>query len=710
MTAYATPGAYFETADRPSGEVVALRTDVAAFVGMAERGPLDLPLPVESWEQFEAAFGGCVPYGYLAYAVKAFFENGGRRCWVVRVAAPEVSVASVPQIAGPGPVERGSTQVTEAVTAFVPGAAVTVQQGEAVTMVAVASVDEADARVYWLPPLGQAFDPLSPMTLSTGAGAATATLPDGAGDAVLTVHASSPGAWGNQLAVRVSRSHPAATSVAERAQPSDGSALYVDSVVGFEPGALVRIAQYGSGGLTLHHRFVAEADPARGLLAWDEPLGGSPASGAFDPNLGASLETLEFTVAVWERGRHRESATGLSLHRDHPRFVGEPLVDLRLVTLTLTGTWPGEANAEEVAARVPVPGPPRALAGGRDGLAGLRAEDLTGIAGSGTRRGLRALEPVDEVAIVALPDAHIRPGPVVQHAPVAEPEPDPCCPEPEPEPVAVPLATGSVAEQPPVFGPEEIFVAQQALVEHCEALRDRVAVLDAPLGLDTGEITAWRRRFDTSWAALYYPWLAVVDPLQRGAAPVRSVPPSGHVAGVYAHGDLTVGVHRAPANLGLRWAQGTDVTIDAATQGVLNRVGVNCLRVVEARGLQVYGARTLSSDPALRYVNVRRLLAFIAETLLASLQWSVFEPHDERLRLLLRLGSASLLRGLWAAGALAGSRPEEAYFVRCDDTNNPPEVVDAGQVRCDIGVAPSVPAEFVVVRIGRADNEWMVLP
>jgi hypothetical protein len=701
MPAYAAPGAYFELADQAPEGISAIRTDIAALVGLAERGRLDAPTRVESWEQFHAVFGGFVPYGYLAYAVKAFFENGGRTCYVTRVAAPEVAVASVPEVAG---ADRASTEVAGGAGAFVPGAAVTLRQGTAVAVVAVGSVDEPAGRVHWVAPFGDALDPSLPMTLATGAGAASTVLHDTTGLPSLLVEASSPGTWGNGLAVRAGRSHPAATSTAARAQPPDGTALYVDSVVGFEACTLVRIVQPGATGLSVHHRFVAAADPARNVVVWDEPL-----AGGFDPAAGASLETLEFAVSVTERGRHREAASGLSLHPDHPRFAGGPLEDLRLVTLALAHPWLGVPGAGEAAARLPAAGPAQALAGGRDGLAGLRVEDFTGDAASAVRRGVAALEPVDEVAIVAVPDINIRPAPPVERAPLPEPEPDPCCPGPEPEPAAVALPSPSVTEQPPTFQHDEIHRVQQALVEHCEALRNRVAVLDAPFALDTGEVTSWRRRFDTSWAALYYPWVAVLDPLQRGVAPVRFVPPSGHVAGVYALGDQTVGVHRAPANLGLRWAQDTDVAVDAPTQAGLNPIGVNCLRGVEARGLQVYGARTLASDPALRYVNVRRLLAMIASSLLASVQWAVFEPHDEQLRLLLRLATTSFLRGLWQAGALAGSRPEDAFFVRCDETTNPPEVVAAGQLSCDIGVAPSLPAEFVVVRIGRADNEWMVL-
>lgn len=697
-----TPGVRFEDADRDDVAVGALRTDIAGFVGLTERGPIDTPVLVSSWEQFATAFGDCVPYGYTAYAVRAFFENGGRSCHVVRVAAPETIVDALPEPAVPGPVERVVTRLVDGASAFVTGAAVTIRQDDVAAVVAVADVDVAASAVRWVAPLPPEIDPRAPFTLATGAGAARATLTTSTGAVALHVLASSPGVWGNHLAVHVTRTHPAATRAADQAQPADGGALYVDRVDGFEDLALVRVTQDGDTGPLVHHRFVVAVDPARNLLRWDVPLDSS-----FDPARPSTVETLAFGVAVWERGRRRETAHGLSLHPDHPRYVGSS-VGLDLVDLLRPDMAPVVPTADEAAAALPRPGPAVPLAGGRDGLARLRVEDFTGTVGVPARTGLRTLETVEDVAIVAVPDVHIRPTPPVEHAPLPVPEPDPCCPAPEPEPEPGPIASPSVHESPPQFTHDEIARVQDAIVEHCESLRDRVAILDAPHGLDPGAVTAWRRRFDTSWAALYYPWVSVVDPLQRDVAPVRMVPPSGHVAGVYAHGDRTVGVHRAPANLGLGWAHGTDIVVDAATQAGLNPLGVNCIREVPARGLQVYGARTMSSDPTLRYVNVRRLLAMIASSLLASLQWAVFEPHDAQLRLLLRLGIGSFLRGLWQAGALSGTRPEEAFFVRCDDATNPAHLVDAGQVRCEIGVAPAIPAEFVVVRIGRVDNEWMV--
>ena len=179
------------------------------------------------------------------------------------------------------------------------------------------------------------------------------------------------------------------------------------------------------------------------------------------------------------------------------------------------------------------------------------------------------------------------------------------------------------------------------------------------------------------------------------------MPPSGHVAGLIARTDLTQGVHRAPANSLLAGVKALTGTVDDAQQGILNPLGVNCIRLLPGRGIRVYGARTLSSDAAWRYLNVRRLLLMIEEAVEDSNQWAVFEPNNAVLRQALSHSLNSFLDGLWRQGALAGDSPEAAYQVKCNDENNPPPVVDGGQIVADIAVAPTIPFEFIRFRLGR---------
>src|SRR5512135_482729 len=248
---------------------------------------------------------------------------------------------------------------------------------------------------------------------------------------------------------------------------------------------------------------------------------------------------------------------------------------------------------------------------------------------------------------------------------------------------------------------EGVKAVQLAIIAHCELMGDRVAILDAPPGYDAQQIKEWRvdkAGYDSKYATLYWPWIKVFDP-PTGQA--RFVPPSGHVAGIWARNDDTRGVHKAPANEVVRGAISLELNITKGEHDQLNPNGINCIRTFPGRGIRVWGARTLSSDPSWRYLNVRRLFNYVEESIFEGTQWVVFEPNDIRLwGRVKRTINAFLLR-TWRDGALFGATPDQAFFVVCDEENNPPEVRDAGQLIVDIGIAPVKPAEFVVFRIAQ---------
>src|SRR5262245_25304165 len=242
---------------------------------------------------------------------------------------------------------------------------------------------------------------------------------------------------------------------------------------------------------------------------------------------------------------------------------------------------------------------------------------------------------------------------------------------------------------------------QGKMIAHCEVAGDRMAILDAPANLLPQEILEWRMNtagYDSKFATLYYPWIEVMDPLTNQP---MLIPPSGHVAGVWCRTDSTRGVHKAPANEVVLGANGLGFQVTQAEQGGLNKVGINCIRAFPGRGIRVWGARTLSSDPEWRYINVRRLFNYVAESIMEGTQWSVFEPNDQRLSMQLRIAASNFLLRTWREGALFGATPEQAFFVKCDDETNPPEVIEAGQVICEIGIAPVKPAEFVIFRLSQ---------
>jgi phage tail sheath protein FI len=607
-----TPGLYYEAVDAERQPIRALRTDVAGFVGLALRGPIGVPVPVSSWAQFESAFGGLVRDAHLGYAVRAFFENGGRTCHVVRAAG-------------------------------------------------------------------------------TTAQAARAVARDRRPKDAFRFEASSEGAWGNALSVRVWPVVAAATRTDTKlVQPANRRASFVQSVVGFSRGAHVRVSQPGR----VTYRVSEAVDVQLSRLAWDSPL---PA--AFDLNAPISLEAMELSARVSLAGRPQEQLSRLSIlptsERALPKVFAEQSVLFRADDLRGAAPDLHDPAAVELGANA------YRLAQGKDGLADLTPTDFT--------EALRALEDIDAVAMVAVPDLHLRPrsGPPAVPSP-EPPKPDPCLPGRElaPGPAAAPTP---VSETPPEFTRAQVLRVQRALVRHCEDLHDRVALLDPPLpargdALDVGELQAWRQEFDSSMAAAYHPWLLVRDPLAILDEVVRAVPPSGHVAGLIARTDLGRGVHVPPANAELDWAEGVTVELGPELQSLLNPQGINCIRPFSGRGIRVYGDRTVSSDTSWRFLNVRRLLLMIEGALEQSLQWTTFEPADIALRQTLSATVGGFLRSLWEDGALAGGRPEDAFFVRCGDQENPRDQVALGRVVALVGVAAVRPAEFVIVRVGRTEG------
>ncbi len=275
-----------------------------------------------------------------------------------------------------------------------------------------------------------------------------------------------------------------------------------------------------------------------------------------------------------------------------------------------------------------------------------------------------------------------------------------------------------------------------AVIGHCEKLKDRVAILDAPEDVPTIDLltkvatpasAAKGRRStvekageeeksnppankaaeglrprvsDGGYASTYFPWILIRDPLPPNE--LVSVPPSGFVAGIWARTDATRGVHKAPANEIVRGGLDLSYHLTQEEQGVLNPAGVNVIRFFTGEGIRVWGARTLApSSGEFRYLNVRRLFAMVEESIAKSMRWVVFEPNDMTLWKSIRRDVTAFLTRLWRDGALMGATPEQAFFVKCDEETNPPDSIDAGIVITVIGMAPVKPAEFIVFRISQ---------
>ena len=266
----------------------------------------------------------------------------------------------------------------------------------------------------------------------------------------------------------------------------------------------------------------------------------------------------------------------------------------------------------------------------------------------------------------------------------------------------------------PQFNTATIQRLQATLISHCETLRDRFAILDMPLSkvshsIHRQRLIDWREQFESRYAALYYPWLQIPDPLRLNGL-LRAIPPSGYIAGSYAGSDRRSGVHQPPANTSLEGVKNLSATLNESLQGDLNQHNINVIRAYNGRGIRVAGARTLSHESQWRYINVRRLIIMIASAIEEQTQWLVFEPNSPTLHSAIDRAVRSLLQDLWQRGMLQGGVAEEAYYVRCDNDTNPPEEIDRGRVICEIGINPPWPAEFVIVRIGKTEGGLEILP
>jgi uncharacterized protein len=639
------PGAYLQRNDQPQA-TAALRTDIPGFVGIAERGPIGVAVSIESMRQFQAVFGNYIGAGFLAYSVRAFFENGGRRARVVRVASDDPAL---------------------------------------------------------------------------GAAAAAVSIPVGGGDP-WTIAASSPGAWGDGLSVAlVERSAGQVLIDQSRSLPSYAAVV---STSGFAANSLVRLTQAGA---PTQVRVLAGIGATQKLLYWIDPDPARrgprqyPVTG-FDPSAPLLAESLTYDLSVYVNNNLATLNQGLSLVPEAQTYAGvllgpidyskfdTPPGALPLVTMIPPSIAPTDVPAPlAIVSDAILP-----LIGGRDGVAVLTQDDFIGaplgsvdFTGVTTPRGLAALASACDVAMLAAPDILIRPvEPPAFNSPPVTVDPCPVCPPAAAR--AIPVSPIAPEELPPIFPDSAILAVQSAMIAQCEALGDRVALLDPPwdtasdLSVGVAPVQAWRDNFDSAFGALYFPWVAAPDPLQL--APTRDLPPSGHVAGLFAATDIAIGVHRAPANADLSWAQDVTVPVDLATHGFLNTLGVNVIRGDMGRPIRVMGARTVSSDPTFLFINVRRLLCMIRSALQRSMRWVVFEPNTPHTRLAVAAVIGRFLHQLWAQGALVGPSAAAAYQVVCDNTNNTPTTQSMDQLIVHLALAPSTPFEFVLLRLGLSDD------
>ena len=679
MPEYLAPGVYVEETSFRSKSIEGVSTTTTGFVGPARYGPIDLePDIITSLTEFERTYGdrqglafsgGMNLSNFLWHAVRAFFEEGGKRLYIARVF----------RLLGtnPDPYRRPGALITDDRLAATGGL-----------------YNDGHARAW--------------LTADPGVG--------GVRDSSILIRARFPGVLGNwRVTFTVALGQNMLSGTKGSLVPGalhERDTVWIGDVT--SPPASPLAGTLGAGGY-----YVAQYDADE--QTWIFNAGGAKSNSDFrlnvpggatsppslDPAEGHELRVVTLTVQVNSIGgdtipmvwsgiapdpSHRNSFGApdslTSFFQQNPNSLAQarslPIViiaggsmntgpevisaiadygtrtttntDLNQRVIDLSSLDPEVAELSTDSAR----SISLNLAGGNDGAA-PSVGDYEGTINQQTndKSGLVAFEDIDDISIVAAPGATFG------------------------------YRSDNGVKSGAIIG---------ALISHASRMRYRIAVLESGDDLSISEVRNMRAKLDSSYAALYYPWIRILDPVTNTEI---NVPPGGFVCGIYARNDVNRAVFKAPANEVVNGAIGFEKLINKAQQEVLNPEGINCFRFFEGRGFRLWGARTISSDPEWKYVNLRRYFAYLEHSIDKGTQWAVFEPNGEQLWGNVRRTIEDFLLNEWQMGALLGDKPEKAYFVKCDRSTMTQNDLDNGRLVCLIGVAALRPAEFVIFRIGQ---------
>lgn len=574
------PGIYSEVQEKKHTPITLGKSGVVGFVGLAERGPTNQPVRITGIPQFYEIFGDLPEGGFLKYCVEAFFKNGGKECYVVRVAH------------------------------------------------------------------------LTGRDVSGYARCASVKLLDFNGNSTIEIMASSEGRWGNNIRISAGPQPPKSQTFITLDLEEGQSWATVRSTHGIREGALIKI-------------YNDEAEFYRTVLAisgknieWDEQ---EPIPRKMLASAPTYVEPVEFEIKA-SCSFFKETFSDLSFFPGSPSFVERVVSERsRLIKVKVLPSPSPPPN------NLPKPVENISLSGGKDGLNAVSPDDFIGMSEIGLRTGISAYETVEDVDLIAIPDIMW-------------------------------LYQKNKGKESAHFSTlKDVEVVHEAMISHCEAMNDRFAILDSPFPDDIERTRDYRMTFDTKFGALYFPWIY----MDRKGGRIL-VPPCGHIAGIIARSDHNMGVHKPPANEVLEDAADLAIVLREEDIGALNAGGINCIKSFSnMRGLRIWGARTMSSDPQSRFINVRRTLNAIIKAINTNLQWVVFEPNLPSLWKKVTRNITDFLMHLFRAGYFSGETPEEAFFVKCDEETNPPEERDAGRLIVEVGVAPVRPSEFIVVRLAQ---------
>lgn len=663
MRKLTTPGVYIREIEPPAP--TRLRLDIASFVGQAEHGPLNYPQPVESWGQFRDLFGDFTESSYLPYSVFAFFANGGKRCYVTRII--DLKLAKKTQFA------------------------------------------------------------------------LQAQKPDQNGDLVdfpiIQVTALNAGAWANSLVIKAldeSTDDLVLTGLAQEIIAGVNYTVF-ESVAGLRDSATAGNALGDK--IRLHHPqnplrqeqlTIKQIDFENKTVTFEEPVNYDYPAGSSVLGKGFQLVFQYMKNSQLVRG---ELFDNLSMEPAHERYFkrvinGDPEEDDYIKKLEKNHSilaridwWedeitepyriknqaekltPAEKGSDGDAACLTFP-----YYTGYENGAYFRPPTPPGVVRNSRENteklfGLAASEAVEEIGLVVIPDLIIADYYALLQA----------------NPIQI-HKKGLIFTTFPesLLDLTNLKNGQLDMLYHCQKMGDRFAILDSPPGSEIGKgkhkIEDWPADFQllvqSKNGALYYPWIKEkpADFEDR----TLFIPPGGYIAGIFARTEGIRGVGKAPANEIVEGAVELEFEINERAQALLNPRSVNCIRTLPGRGIRVWGARTLSQDVLWRYVNVRRVCLAIIKNIVVNLRWTVFEPNDRKLWNKIASALRQFFLDLYHQGALAGNNPGEAFFIKCDDQTNPPEIIEKGQVITEIGFAPAKPAEFVLVTIKRTADSISV--
>lgn len=676
MPEYLAPGVYVEETSFRSKSIEGVSTTTTGFIGPSRYGPIDIePDVITSLGQFERTYGDrqqlhfvssdgtpMVMHNYLWHAARGFFEEGGKRLYVVRVFLPKdkdtddgFADAWLAQTTTPD-VEPGDSDKPDAirVRARFPGAAgsmrvrLTARIGQNI-LGGVPDTSQPDGIRRTVGPLLNG----DLVWISDIINSPLASPPDPS--------APEPG----QYYIAESVSDPVTQEIDWRFRGPLNSTYTPASTASLPLGSLVPRDKPSESDkiriVTLTVTVMTTGESDLPPLVYDN-LALSPAhkragepDSIFDKFAAkpSSLAQARRIPIVIERGSTPAKGASPAV----PTRISDALEVLRIFFARNPGLVGAlDSNTSTDAQR----SIDLTLTGGNDGMR-PEADQYEGTANDTDpfKTGLKSFEDIEDVSIIAAPGS--------------------------------------------TFGYENGYRRNGAaitnlLISHAERMRYRIAVLDSGDNQTIADVRAMRSRIDSKYAAFYFPWIKVLDPVTRQEI---ALPPSGFVSGIYARNDIMRAVYKAPANEVVNSALGFELTLNKAQQEVLNPEGINCFRFFEGRGNRLWGARTASSDPEWKYVNLRRYFAYLERSIDKGTQWAVFEPNGEALWANVRTTIQDFLFNEFQMGALLGDKPEKAYFVRCDRSTMTQNDLDNGRLVCLIGVAPLKPAEFVIFRIGQ---------